>query len=62
MLSVLSEKPLNDPTLVELHDHHICEEVISLSEYGYVSDSDLDEEDEKGGIDETVKDSKWISL
>ncbi|KAG2744006.1 hypothetical protein P692DRAFT_20745878 [Suillus brevipes Sb2] len=55
--SLLSEKPLNHPTLVELHNHHICEEVISLSEYGYVSDSDLDEEDEEGGIDETVKDT-----
>ncbi|KIK33535.1 hypothetical protein CY34DRAFT_18312 [Suillus luteus UH-Slu-Lm8-n1] len=55
--SLLSEKPFNDPTLVELHDRHICEEVISLSEYGYASDSDLDEEDEEGGIDETAKDN-----
>jgi hypothetical protein len=27
-----------------------------------VSDSDLDEEDEEGGIDETAKDSRWILL
>lgn len=58
MILVFSETPLNDPTLVELHDHHICEEVISLSEYGYASDSDLDEEDEEWGIDETAKDSR----
>ncbi|OAX36905.1 hypothetical protein K503DRAFT_801651 [Rhizopogon vinicolor AM-OR11-026] len=44
--SLLSEKSLNDPALVELQDYHACEEAISLNDYGYASDSDLDEEGE----------------
>ncbi|KAG1905078.1 uncharacterized protein F5891DRAFT_1183784 [Suillus fuscotomentosus] len=62
--SLLSEKTLNDPTLIELQDHHTCAGGISLSEYGYASDSDLDEEGEgegEGGkIDEIVKDKRMF--
>lgn len=54
---VLSEKTPNDPALVEFQDYHACEGGISLDEYGYESDSDLDEEEE---TDETVQDSEWF--
>lgn len=54
---VLSEKKLDDPAVVEFQDYHACEGGISLDEYGYESDSDLDEEEE---TDETVQDSEWL--
>ncbi|KAG1832295.1 hypothetical protein DFJ58DRAFT_848066 [Suillus subalutaceus] len=55
--SLLSEKTLNDPALVEFQDYHTFEGGISLNYYGYVSDSDLDEDDDEGEeIDEIVKD------
>jgi hypothetical protein len=55
MLSVSRKMFNDDPTLIEFHDHHTCEGGISLSDYGYASDSDLDEEEE---IDEIVTDSR----
>ena len=55
-LPVFSEKTPDDPTVVEFQDYHACEGGISLDEYGYASDSDLDEEEEE--TDETVQDSK----
>jgi hypothetical protein len=58
-LPVLSEKTPNDPAVVEFQDYHAstCEGGISLDEYGYESDSDLDEEED---TDETVQDSEWL--
>lgn len=53
--SLLSEKTPNDPAVVEFQDYHACEGGISLDEYGYESDSDLDEEEE---TDETVQDNE----
>ncbi|KAG2094662.1 uncharacterized protein F5147DRAFT_778969 [Suillus discolor] len=54
--SLLSRKFLNDPTLIEFQDYHTCEGGISLSEYGYASNSDLNEEEEE--IDEIDKDKE----
>ncbi|KAG0704138.1 hypothetical protein DFH29DRAFT_802345 [Suillus ampliporus] len=56
--NLLSEKTLDDPTLVEFQDYHASEEGISLNEYGYESDSDLDEEEEERN--EIVQDSRWL--
>lgn len=53
--SLLSEKKLDDPAVVEFQDYHACEGGISLDEYGYESDSDLDEEEE---TDEIVQDNE----
>ncbi|KAG2739126.1 hypothetical protein P692DRAFT_20756474 [Suillus brevipes Sb2] len=66
--SLLSEKTLNDPALIEFQDYHTCEGGISLNEYGYASDSDLDEEEggegEGGGgkNDEIIKDTSNLNL
>lgn len=54
--SLLSEKTSNDSAVVEFQDYHPCEGGISLDEYGYASDSDLDEEEEE--TDETVQDNE----
>ncbi|KAG1776473.1 hypothetical protein EV702DRAFT_1198173 [Suillus placidus] len=54
-------KTLNDPTLVEFQDHH-HEGGISLDEYGYASDSDLDEEDGKEETNETIQDNEKVEL
>lgn len=56
--SLLSEKTSNDSAVVEFQDYHAssCEGGISLDEYGYASDSDLDEEEEE--TDETVQDNE----
>ncbi|KAG2347135.1 hypothetical protein BDR05DRAFT_996908 [Suillus weaverae] len=56
-----SQKTLNDPTLVEFQDHH-HERGISLDEYGYASDSDLDEEDGKEETNETIQDNEKVEL
>lgn len=53
--TLLSEKTPNDPAVVEFQDYHDCEGGISLDEYGYASDSDLDEEEEE--TSETVQDN-----
>lgn len=45
----------NDSAVVEFQDYHTCEAGISLDEYDYASDSDLDEEEE---TDETVQDNE----
>lgn len=45
--------------MVEFQDYHTCEGGIPLDEYGYASDSDLDEEEE-GETDEDVQDSEWL--
>ncbi|KAG1776472.1 hypothetical protein EV702DRAFT_335420 [Suillus placidus] len=55
LLSKDSETP-NDSAVVEFQDYHACEGGISLDEYGYASDSDLDEEEEE--TDETVQDNE----
>lgn len=55
--SLLSENPFNDSTVVEFQDYHTCEGGIPLDEYGYASDSDLDEEEE-GETDEDVQDNE----
>lgn len=58
--SLLSEETSNDPAVVEFQDYHACEGGISLDEYGYASDSDLDEEEE---TDEVVQgDEKCAEL
>ncbi|KAG2159388.1 uncharacterized protein EDB93DRAFT_1115422 [Suillus bovinus] len=54
--NLLSENPSNDSSVVEYQDYHACEGGISLDEYGYASDSDLDEEEEE--TDETVQDNE----
>ncbi|KAG2347134.1 hypothetical protein BDR05DRAFT_996907 [Suillus weaverae] len=55
-LSVLSKDSTpNDSAVVEFQDYHTCEAGISLDEYDYASDSDLDEEEE---TDETVQDNE----
>jgi hypothetical protein len=62
-LSVLSEKTLNDLALVKFQDYHTFKGGISLNDYGYVFDSDLEEDNEEGEeIEEIVKDSRWIYL
>ncbi|KAG1737501.1 uncharacterized protein EDB91DRAFT_1140199 [Suillus paluster] len=58
--SLLSEKTLSDPALVELQDYHACEEGISLDEYGYASDSDLEEEENE--TNEMVPDDEMLEL
>ncbi|KAG2366325.1 hypothetical protein BDR07DRAFT_1480190 [Suillus spraguei] len=55
--NLLSEETPNDSTVVEFQDYHACEAGISLDEYGYASDSDLDEEEEEE-IDETAQDNE----
>jgi hypothetical protein len=60
-ISVLSEETPNDPNLVEFQDHH-RRGGISLDEYGYASDSDLDEEEGKEETNENVQDSRWHHL
>jgi hypothetical protein len=44
-----SDKLLDDPqaAVTELQDYDTVEEAISLTDYGYASDSDLDEEEEE---------------
>lgn len=54
--SLFSEETPDDPTVVEFQDYHACEGGISLDEYGYASDSDLDEEEDE--TDETVQDNE----
>jgi len=46
-ISALPEKLISDPAFIELSDYSACEEAISLNDYGYASDSDLDEEEEE---------------
>jgi hypothetical protein len=48
-------KSFDDPALIE-QDHRACEEAISLRDYGYESDSDLEEEEEETSA--TLQDSK----
>jgi hypothetical protein len=55
--TLLSETTPNDPTVVEFQDYHACEGGISLDEYGYASDSDLDDGDDEE-TDETVQDNE----
>jgi hypothetical protein len=56
-LPVLPEQMLNHLDLVGLKDYHAPKGDLSLDEYGYASDSDLDDEDEE--IDQTVHNSTW---
>ncbi|KAG2064576.1 hypothetical protein BDR04DRAFT_1162411 [Suillus decipiens] len=58
---LLSKETPNDSTVVEFQDYHACEGGISLDEYGYASDSDLDEEEEKES-NETVQDNGNFDL
>jgi hypothetical protein len=55
-ISVLSEETPNDPNLVEFQGG------ISLDEYGYASDSDLDEEEGKEELNKIVQDSRCLHL
>ncbi|KAG1794219.1 uncharacterized protein HD556DRAFT_1443167 [Suillus plorans] len=49
-----AKQTLDDPAIVRFQGgRHMCEEGISIDEYGYASDSDLGEEDEE--VDETVQ-------
>jgi hypothetical protein len=58
---LLSEETPNDPNLVEFQDHH-RRGGISLDEYGYASDSDLDEEEGKEETNENVQDNEKFEL
>ncbi|KAG2064577.1 hypothetical protein BDR04DRAFT_1122491 [Suillus decipiens] len=58
--SVLFAKTPNNFNLAEFQDHH-RQGGISLAEYGYASDSDLDEEEEKES-NETVQDNGNFDL
>lgn len=65
--SLLSEKTLKDPALIEvpLEHHPASEEILSLDDYGYASDSDLDEdedEEEEDETNETVQDNERLEL
>jgi hypothetical protein len=52
-LSVFGEPTLDDPAIVRFQGYDMCKEGISVDEYGYASDSDLDEEDDE--VDETIQ-------
>ncbi|KAG2035563.1 hypothetical protein BDR03DRAFT_1012422 [Suillus americanus] len=58
---LLSEETPNDLNFVEFKDHH-RQGGISLDEYGYASDSDLDEEEEKEETNEAIQDNEKSEL
>ncbi|KAG2130712.1 hypothetical protein DEU56DRAFT_982052 [Suillus clintonianus] len=61
---LLSAKTLKDPALIEvpLEHHPASEEILSLNDYGYASDSDLDEGEEEDETNETVQDNEKLEL
>ncbi|KAG1819251.1 uncharacterized protein BJ212DRAFT_1298488 [Suillus subaureus] len=58
---LLSEESPNDPNLVEFQDHH-RQGGVSLDEYDYASDSDLDEEEGKEETNGFVQDNEKSEL